>query len=222
MDIDNHYVIGVGGTGSWLVPKLAKLSKKITLIDGDTLETKNLDRQLFQTSDIGKNKAVALAAKYGCKAIPEYFHSQMNLRLNPNDLLWCCVDNHTGRREVLDMCDTNACIAIIGANEYTDAEAYYYEPAFRGTKKDPRVFYPAINTDMADDPRRPEGCTGHIAELNPQLVLANDWASGLMLQLFWFYTQTRPTLPEDTAPHWPVHQRVSAYKFETIKQGEKV
>lgn len=71
-------VIGCGGTGSWLMPKLAKtindmIRKNIitkdkfclNLVDFDTIETKNLVRQNFIENDIGKNKAEVMAMRYG-------------------------------------------------------------------------------------------------------------------------------------------------------------
>ena len=69
-------VIGCGGTGSWLIPKLVKtindmkrknlITKDFTLalVDGDTVEPKNLIRQNFIEQDIGKNKATVMADRY--------------------------------------------------------------------------------------------------------------------------------------------------------------
>lgn len=69
-------VIGCGGTGSWLIPKLVKtindMKRKnlitkdftLTLVDGDTVESKNLIRQNFIEQDIGKNKAAVMADRY--------------------------------------------------------------------------------------------------------------------------------------------------------------
>lgn len=75
--LDRIVVVGCGGTGSWLIPKLAKtindmkrkqmLSNKFSLIlvDGDTVEDKNLIRQNFIEPDIGSNKAEVMALRYG-------------------------------------------------------------------------------------------------------------------------------------------------------------
>eukprot|EP00697_Spironema_sp_BW2_P002772 gnl/Spiro4/13694_TR7295_c0_g1_i1.p1 gnl/Spiro4/13694_TR7295_c0_g1~~gnl/Spiro4/13694_TR7295_c0_g1_i1.p1 ORF type:complete len:422 (+),score=89.13 gnl/Spiro4/13694_TR7295_c0_g1_i1:1469-2734(+) len=70
-------VFGCGGTGSRLVPPIAQLmstlqtlvSPELVLVDFDEVEEKNLARQNFAKSDIGKNKATALAARYA-KAYP--------------------------------------------------------------------------------------------------------------------------------------------------------
>lgn len=75
--LDKIVVVGCGGTGSWLIPKLAKtindmkrknlLSQDFSLIlvDGDTAEPKNLIRQNFIEPDIGSNKAEVMALRYG-------------------------------------------------------------------------------------------------------------------------------------------------------------
>lgn len=218
-----NYIIGCGGVGSWLVPKLYKLTKNIFLVDGDSLEEKNLDRQLFNSDDIGEFKAYSLAYKYGIgreNVRPEYYSLGM-FDVNPTDVLWCCADNHACRREVLYTCDRYNCCAVIGANEYTDAEAYWYEPNWLDSHNDPRVFYPDILTDRSGDPLAPRGCTGAAAVARPQLVLANDWASGLMLHLWWFHTHERPRLEPDTEPYWPVLHRCSATRWSTIRKDDR-
>jgi len=70
-----HFILlGVGGTGSELLPKLCrKLSTlrnvfgeclhDLSAVDNDVVEEKNLERQNFFKSDLGKNKAETLAVK---------------------------------------------------------------------------------------------------------------------------------------------------------------
>lgn len=74
------FVVGAGGTGSRLMPLLAQFIKTVTrgdgpngwvekptifLIDDDVIELKNLLRQNFHPSDVGKHKATVLAERYG-------------------------------------------------------------------------------------------------------------------------------------------------------------
>lgn len=68
-------VIGVGGNGSELVPRLCRqialrrhadshaTRHKITICDADIVEEKNLVRQNFFSSDLGKNKAEIMGLK---------------------------------------------------------------------------------------------------------------------------------------------------------------
>ena len=81
-----NYLIGCGGVGSAIVPSfcLLKSPADITLIDGDKIEIKNLNRQLFDARQVGMNKAEALAAKYNCRFIPEWF-ARGKLWASPED-----------------------------------------------------------------------------------------------------------------------------------------
>lgn len=180
------YIIGAGGVGSWLTPAIQKLAREhqITVMDGDRLEKKNLDRQLFSESEIGQNKASATAKRLGVGFIPKYFtHGCMEL--NATDLLMVCVDNHPARVASLLSCDMFGCKAIFGANETYSAEAYYYQREWKDGPRDPRIMYPEILTSIAGDPTRVQaGCTGEAQIENPQLSSANFMAAALMQHLF--------------------------------------
>lgn len=53
-------VVGQGGIASWLTLLLARLGGNITTYDGDVIEDHNQAGQLFKTSQIGVNKALAV------------------------------------------------------------------------------------------------------------------------------------------------------------------
>ena len=63
-------LIGVGGTGSLILPRLARLDYALKLLDHsglmviayyyDNVEEFNIGRQNFSVSDLGKNKSVAI------------------------------------------------------------------------------------------------------------------------------------------------------------------
>ena len=63
-------MLGCGGTGGHIAPHLYRLlyslfrPAKVILCDGDIVEKKNLVRQNFIVSDLGKNKAEVLATRY--------------------------------------------------------------------------------------------------------------------------------------------------------------
>ena len=181
-----NHIIGCGGVGSAIVPSfcLLKSPDDITLMDGDRIERKNLNRQLFDPSQIGMNKAQALAKKFGCRFLAEWY-AKGKVRLYRSDWLLCLVDNHRTRLEVLESCDESGCQAIIAANEMHSSEAYYYRRQWQGTARDPRIYYPEINTDRSGDPRAASiGCTGEAQERNRQLVSANLMAAALAEHLY--------------------------------------
>lgn len=179
------YVIGVGGVGSYLVPALAKLINRdeIWLVDGDKLEAKNIDRQLFSAHDIGKFKAEALGRKESVRFINTYYGFG-TLEHSPKDWILCCCDNHAARLSCIRATDMFECNLIIGANETNSAEAYYYKHDWKDTAYDPRVMYPEILTDLTGNPMaRAAGCTGEAQVENRQLATANFMAAALMQHL---------------------------------------
>lgn len=66
--------VGAGGTGSYVVPSIMRYIGSLpeiirdrifySIVDGDTFEAKNLDRQNCMEEDLGKNKAVAMIDAY--------------------------------------------------------------------------------------------------------------------------------------------------------------
>ena len=84
-------MLGAGGTGGYTAPHLYRLLHtlerpvKVVIADGDIVEQKNLVRQNFIASDLGRNKAQVLAERYasafGMEAqyIPEFIESEDRL-----------------------------------------------------------------------------------------------------------------------------------------------
>ena len=216
-----NYIIGCGGVGSAIVPSfcLLKSPEEVTLIDGDAPERRNLDRQMFDASQIGQNKAEALARKYGCRFIAEWF-ARGKIRHYRNDWLICLVDNHRTRLEVLEVCDEYGCQAIFAANEMHSSEAYYYRRQWQNTERDPRVYYPEINTDRSGDPRAASiGCTGEAQERNRQLVSANLMAAALAEHLYVLWCMKVPRMDRETVELLPHKFVANLSKLETHKGG---
>lgn len=227
----NIVIVGCGGVGSWLAHLLVRLLPKLdpapilVLQDGDNLEEKNLDRQLFTPDMVGQNKAEALMrslperGNLSLSAIPSYFHAFEELPLDT--LLICCVDNHPARSYVLDACDLNRAHAIIAANETVSAEAYIYIPEWRGGAGDPRQYYPEILTDQSGDVTGQASCVMLAQTTTPQLALANYMAAGMAAYLFWFLVTEASKLVGEDVALWPVHHTNSLYRFTSTKLSQK-
>jgi PRTRC genetic system ThiF family protein len=114
------YLVGCGGTGSFLAGSLVRLAWagqrqgldcRLTWVDFDQVEEKNVPRQNFSPGDIGFNKAEVLAARYSAAyglsigAIPHPFSPDLTGRPRWNALtvLVGCVDN-TSARQSLAQC----------------------------------------------------------------------------------------------------------------------
>lgn len=233
MDLPSHvYIVGAGGVTSYFLPVFLKTiagfvkNVRVHIIDGDILEARNLDRQLFSDKDVGRNKAESLASMYksgyrNIKIEPKYFSG--GYRFQPKSLVFGFVDNHTARKEILDACDRFECNAILAANEFIDAQSMYYCPEWRGSKKDPRVRYPEILTDETENPLRPQSCAGEEARrVNPQLAIANASAASHASQLFWFYVACRPWMEAESRPFCPVEHTNNFNKIKTMVEGDYV
>jgi PRTRC genetic system ThiF family protein len=115
------YLIGCGGTGSWLALSLCRIARfmskqgkkvNLTFIDPDRVEAKNIFRQNFCDAEIGSNKAQALTIRYsiawGIKinSIASKFDvNALNVSsfnyYNPTlTLLIGCVDNAAARSSI--------------------------------------------------------------------------------------------------------------------------
>lgn len=188
-----NVIVGCGGAGGWVAMLLAKSPDRapLVLVDGDTIEERNLERQLFGPSDIGRNKALALSIKlkrmgleveafkeylrYGSKAWDRILGEEGQVRI------YCCPDNHPCRMACLQLADMRredgrqTVVAISGNEEFT-AQADVYLPGWKGTDEDYRVKYPETVTATDGDPLHPP-CTGEAVAVQPQRALANAVAA---------------------------------------------
>lgn len=228
--ISNIAIIGCGGVTSWMISPLVKLlagadhQPNLVLVDGDAIEERNLERQWFSGDDIGGYKAVALASKisdsYPVEAIEQYFTDGMPIPGGGLTLFLGCADNHAARRAILSTVDRAGGWAIIAGNEYTEAEAYFYEPRMKDGPADPRVYYPTILTDNTGDPNLPPGCTGLAAITAPQLVLANFSAANHMLWLLYHHFVERPEIKGYDTSFMPVKTWNFGTRFTTTQMKD--
>jgi hypothetical protein len=141
------FVIGCGGTGSRLVPLLtqfiASISKDknprgwldnptIFLVDDDVIESKNLLRQNFVSSDVGKHKATVLAQRYGkaygVNVIPilkrvtgDYNELIQDVPGDPdfrNSMIIMCVDTAGARRAIINTVNSRVVISSPGQGPF--------------------------------------------------------------------------------------------------------
>ncbi len=101
-------VIGAGGLGSQTLIFLKRIGfKKIIILDRETLEKNNLDRQfLLENNSVGKSKALEAAKKTGFQGIFDEFN-ETNLKkinkLDP-DVILDCTDNYETRKLINEFC----------------------------------------------------------------------------------------------------------------------
>ncbi len=100
-------VVGCGGTGGFVADGLARLlplSISLVLIDMDTVEERNLNRQSFTSADIGLFKSEALAKRLAGKYQRPVQYSVLPVGAGdlPRGIIVGCVDNGLARQAIAD------------------------------------------------------------------------------------------------------------------------
>jgi PRTRC genetic system ThiF family protein len=113
------YLVGCGGTGSWLAPHLVRLARflretrqmqvRLTFIDPDTVEMKNVFRQNFGEAEVGGFKAELLALRYAAAwgqsiqvRTTQFDKGMVQLEYGDLGVIVGCVDNAAARRSIAD------------------------------------------------------------------------------------------------------------------------
>jgi molybdopterin/thiamine biosynthesis adenylyltransferase len=193
-------VIGAGGIGSYLIEPLARYlsySEKnceITVIDGDSYEERNRERQRF--SSCGK-KAEHTVHQYKTdfpkihfKFKNEYItEDNVISNVRENDVVFLCVDNHSTRKTVSDRCaELDNVTLISGGNDYTDGNVVCY---IRKNSQDltksltdlhPKIANPEDRNPGVTDSRN-QGCQVQ-AQSQPQLLFTNLAIASMMLNCY--------------------------------------
>jgi len=204
----NALIVGAGGVASYMLPALARsFELKGILMDADTLEEHNLDRQIFKSSQVGKNKAISLRQHHkltGLLPLPEYIDDAFIQRnregLKNIEVIIVLVDNHPARRSCILTAQQLDIPILLCGNEYETSQAIYYHPDMHESLK-PEERYPEI---MTSDEGSPINCTGEALESTPQLAIANQVAAGLGNFLLWLWHGDKHYIPHETMGHEPI------------------
>jgi PRTRC genetic system ThiF family protein len=195
-------VVGLGGTGAQIARQVARIvydmqrsrlhAPQIVLIDPDTVEAKNVGRQLFTEAEIGQNKALALMRRFNCAlgleivALPEAVNAEAHFERYGGNLVIGAVDNHLARRELArieglwldcgnhrmsgqvvlgNTCDPDLMLRHIQGND----GKYAYLP--NAALLFPALLEPEPTVEMANEQR---SCADLVLQ-GDQHLLVNDW-----------------------------------------------
>lgn len=135
-DISMHsaVIIGCGGLGTNAAVHLAGAGiGRLFLIDYDTVEERNLNRQFFYTkADVGKEKCKLLAERLGAYSpeteIEYHFGKYESPLINGYDIVITAVDNIETRKEISNDCKRAGVPCINGSINRFFGMAYLYLP----------------------------------------------------------------------------------------------
>jgi hypothetical protein len=221
-------IIGAGGVASYLLFPLNKTFEieDGILMDADLFEDKNLDRQMFPKSAIGKHKAVVLAKHNKIKLLPvtQYLDSAtagtiapLAKELKNQPVVICLVDNHPARRAAIQLANDIEAPIIIGANEYETSQAIYDNVDWWSEKYRPTNRYPDMATSNSGSPIN---CTGEATMSTPQLAMANMVTASLVLNLLWKWHGENSYDPVAPQPYQPIELQTTLGSLETITYGQ--
>lgn len=205
-------VIGTGGIGLALLPQLCRFLNyenekfpqvELSLIDGDSFEDKNRNRQKFtnlgskatQTANDLRNEFPRILIYDH----PVYVDDDNVVRfMRDGDIVLSCVDNHKTRKILHDRAmELNNITVISGGNDVTDGDVLTH---IRRNGEDItapigcKVHHPSIAnpTDLHPSQHNQPGSCTRMAEQTPQLVLMNNLVAANMLAMF--YNVTDPVV----------------------------
>jgi len=191
-------IVGLGGIGSVLSNMISRYinSKNINprpcikLVDGDSYEEKNFERQEF--SRFG-NKASIKAQELSLKFrnisfidVPEYLGSNsISSIIQENSIVFVSVDNHKTRKLVSDYAkNLNNIIIISGGNELTDGNVQIYIRK-EGVDVSPSLtdYHPEIDNPIDKSPDQ-KSCE-ELSVSEPQLYFTNCMVAVFMCASFY-------------------------------------
>lgn len=231
MRFDSVFVIGVGGTGSHLIGPLLQLMQfhpdgctDIVVIDGDSYEESNANRQVFNLDHQGENKAVATVNRLGhpdLQAVAAYINEESFSKLlakkvkkRSNILIITSVDNHATRKAIIDSLDNNKYqnfVLLSPGNAFSTGQVItYIKYKNQVIGLHPYEKYPDMNHPDDHIPGTVDGCEA-LMNSSPQLILANMAAA-------WSVMTNVYSLLEDRGWFEEIH--FDAVKSKIVPQGK--
>lgn len=209
----NRYVIvGAGGIGGFLLEPLARFlihefektnsplktssdkGAEIFVVDGDSYELRNKDRQSFAIKEMGNNKAVvqveALSGKLegpiSVNAVDEYLTARNTESIIcENSVVFGCVDSNTVRKLMQDRCNKlRNVFYICGGNGTVEFNISLYRRK-DNIEKRPPITHDRPELKFPKDKNPADMGCGEIADTSPQIIFANMLCAGFMLGAFY-------------------------------------
>lgn len=206
----NIRVIGCGGIGTALLPTLCRFlnyhSKfkdqkiEVSLIDGDTYEEINRERQIFNAfgnkAEVTREDLQKQFPDIYFRAHPTFIdEDNVALMIRDEDVVMSCVDNHDTRKCLSDHCESLKNVLMIsGGNDYHtgNIQVHNRKEGVNLTLPIANEFHLEISEPEDENPAkkvgREPGCDAEVVH-EPQLVIANNNAANLMLNAFYGFLE---------------------------------
>ena len=192
----NVLLIGAGALGNFVGQGLAALGfNLVDILDFDTIEVTNLNRQLMFYGSVNQPKAKVLAercaiirgpdAKY--ESIIEKFDEKFSLE--KYDLVIDCVDNFETREIISKACVGAKVPLASGATSYSAGQAVLYVPGKTGCPNHMLGLEELAKRAREAVAQREREGTGCIVQPDPSVIMSNQVVASLVMnsirQLFY-------------------------------------
>lgn len=201
LNVDKVVFIGTGGTGGYLIPKVLRMlaglpavvaNTKMIFIDGDKVAEKNVLRQNFIYSDIGKNKAEVLASRYAMlygyntRVIPKFMDYELLDQVAGGGsgetctLIVDAVDKKAPRVAIDDYVkNQNLCYWLSLGNGFNDGQAVIYSSNYDGSRTIVDLFPDDFSEKALEKEREEENAANcaQNAQVNPQSLAINEMSA---------------------------------------------
>lgn len=171
------YLVGCGGTGSWLAPAITRTARllmdngkkvSVTFVDPDAVEEKNVYRQNFCRAEVGRNKAETLAYRFGAawgvdvRAIDRKFTRDIKEYSGETTIICGCVDRASSRKAI---------------KENVSWYSRYYWLDAGNSKSSGQVLFggPVIDSKIENNPLLLPGLTTWLplpSKIHPELIVS--------------------------------------------------
>lgn len=194
-------VVGSGGTGTYFLKEFSRFIQgghravsKLTIIDGDTVEEKNMERQSFAPEDVGFNKAAVMADvlssafELNWESYSEYLTELEQLDeivgkgSSRTPLIVGCVDNHACRMLLEEFFSKkDNVIYLDSANEFSTGESVFaYKKNGKVVSPCRSYYYPEIA--KKDNKAVTEMSCEELNNVAPQHIATNMTAGNILLK----------------------------------------
>ncbi len=181
-------VVGAGALGNFVGLGLAFAGlRSVTVIDPDTVDVTNLNRQVLLAGGIGRSKAEVLAerlhALFGIEAAARVAYFRKDTDVSPYDTVFDCVDNFETRVILSEACREGGKVLISGGTGPQSGQVVVFDPA-RGNETPAEVLglHEIVDRRAMDAFRRETASCTHRPE--PSVVMTNQIVGGLMVDSF--------------------------------------
>ncbi len=196
-------LVGAGGTGGNSAPMISRLiagkdNIEFVLVDGDSVELSNLERQPYLTTDIARNKAEMLSTKINAAFnlnstfYPEYINSVETIEMlfskkysskDHLDILISAVDNHEARALMEQyFINTNTLVYIDSANEDYFGDVILGAKVNNSVELKTRGMYRPKEVFSGTKRVKNRSCEVQMND-NPQYYPANQFAASIVLKM---------------------------------------